>query len=134
MMTTDMLETMVPSLEMCSRLREGEFGGSMLEWLETPGVVQATGLNYALIERGELFSPWSQGFPAPNAQEIMDALVAMENVWNVSVRHSGHQGYVARCRMVVIGSRGQKLPGEWRQGKGSTMANALLDLWLKING
>lgn len=65
------LESIVPPVELCKQIPEGEFEDSALVWEKTEKYFQATEIidyEYKVVARAEP----SGGFPTPTLEEILD--------------------------------------------------------------
>lgn len=76
------LESIVPPLELCKQIPEGEFEDSALVWEKTEKYFQATEIidyEYKVVARDES----KGGFPAPTLEEVLEAIGKVEN-WDTA--------------------------------------------------
>ena len=76
------LESIVPPLELCKQIPEGEFEDSALVWEKSEKYFQATEIidyEYKVVARDES----KGGFPAPTLEEVLEAISKVEN-WDMA--------------------------------------------------
>ena len=76
------LESIVPPLELCKQIPEGEFEDSALVWEKSEKYFQATEIinyEYKVVARDES----KGGFPAPTLEEVLEAIGKVEN-WDTA--------------------------------------------------
>ena len=76
------LESIVPPVELCKQIPEGEFEDSALVWEKSEKYFQATEIinyEYKVVARDES----KGGFPAPTLEEVLEAIGKVEN-WDTA--------------------------------------------------
>lgn len=76
------LESIVPPVELCKQIPEGEFEDSALVWEKSEKYFQATEIidyEYKVVARDES----KGGFPAPTLEEVLEAISKVEN-WDTA--------------------------------------------------
>ena len=76
------LESIVPPVELCKQIPEGEFEDSALVWEKSEKYFQATEIidyEYKVVARDES----KGGFPAPTLEDVLEAIGKVEN-WDTA--------------------------------------------------
>lgn len=119
------LEKLVPPLELCKLIPEGEFADSVFIW------TVFYGCHPILTERRKGFADLADAYPAPTLQEIMAALPPY-----------GKNEQILACCVPDWADFDARVFGEhWRVGytgdcsiNDKNPATAALKLWLKLKG
>lgn len=134
------LTDLVPPLELCKLIPEGEFYNSAFQWQEGYGTLKNAEYYAGVIVR----TPWeARGYkhlPAPFTDEILDACKDIPGVLNPTLWYQAGT-WIADCAY----DRSGKLSEEFFQdedcnnldiieGKGDTPVVAAMRLWLKLKG
>ena len=115
------LESIVPPLELCKQIPEGEFEDSALVWEKSEKYFQATEIidyEYKVVTRAES----NGGFPAPTLEEIITTLLTYG--WLVKID----------CRIqldTLIEFYSEK---QSKTEFGNTASETALRLWFKVKG
>ncbi len=112
------LTDLVPPIELCKLIPEGEFSGSVLCWIDFRGVYPeySYGDPVVVVRETSWAATAKKGvYPAPTLQEILKELDEFE-VWgnNISDEHT--------------------VVSEFVQYEDENTATAALKLWLKLKG
>ena len=134
------LQDLVPPLELCKLIPDGEFHNSAFQWQEGYGTLKNAEYYAGVIERTPLEARGYKHQPAPFTDEILDACKDIPGVLNPTLWYQAG-AWIADCAY----DRTEKLSEEFFTdedfskldiitGKGETPATAALKLWLKLKG
>lgn len=133
------LPDLCPDLETCEKIPAGKFETSIYVWMKswsTDGWGHFKETPRSLKPRTSNTIRYEDDIPAPTAAEILSDLKAMDGIWCPGVHSSASRSrsmWMAQCRTVNI-QKQHRCAGSWRKAVGRTPTEALMKLWLDVNG